>query len=703
MGRRNSFRHLWPALLVVAFPLLFGMAAPTQGPARSVVSSAPRLRLQAAAKTGDYEISTVADSLGRLQGIALDPQGSIVFTQNGTGTPATASAVVAKIDPDTRELRLLYSGQGAVAQVAVDQSGNTYWASPSAAVILRLPAGGERPAAIVDGLENPSGISVDGQGRLYFTEVPVGGASAAISAVSRFDGRATSVLRSAEAEPMSVAVSRGGEVYWTASAGGEIMRLAANGATTSMFSELERPVGIAVDPEGTLVAYTEVPTPGVDGAAGGRNAVTLVDLRTNQRTVIDRGDPEPVAVAVGRDGTVVWASATRGRVMMARPRRRIDRFCGLENESGGGSRGNGLMRARVSLTGAAVVPPVDTTATGTACFALNPGTGGTVGGPGARLDFNLATDGVSGSATADLHLGPPGAGGPSVAFLFNLPNVSGESERGRLRHGAGTVRPADLVGPLMGDWNGFVTAFRDGQIYVDVDTTADPDGLIRGKIVPPGGGNLPPRAEITRPRHDLTVATEQPVHFAGEASDPDGDMVPVLWDFGDDSTSTALAPPDHPYATPGTYTVTLTATDSRGLSDPKPPHRTIRVMGTPGPTPTPTPTPTPPPGSTPTPTPTPTQVPGNNTLTFVQASVFTPRCTGCHGAMGGAAGLDLSAGHSYANLVNVPATTQTGIRVVPGDPAASVLVTKLASGHAAVPAPLRTDIADWITAGALNN
>ena len=39
-----------------------------------------------------------------------------------------------------------------------------------------------------------------------------------------------------------------------------------------------------------------------------------------------------------------------------------------------------------------------------------------------------------------------------------------------------------------------------------------------------------------------------------------------LWDFGDGQTST-LQNPSHVYATPGSYTVTLTVTNSDGVSD----------------------------------------------------------------------------------------------------------------------------------------
>ena len=58
----------------------------------------------------------------------------------------------------------------------------------------------------------------------------------------------------------------------------------------------------------------------------------------------------------------------------------------------------------------------------------------------------------------------------------------------------------------------------------------------------------------------LTVCTGSPVHFIntslGGAS--------YLWDFGDGTTSNLANPPDHSYATAGSYTVTLTVSNANG-------------------------------------------------------------------------------------------------------------------------------------------
>jgi PKD repeat protein len=53
------------------------------------------------------------------------------------------------------------------------------------------------------------------------------------------------------------------------------------------------------------------------------------------------------------------------------------------------------------------------------------------------------------------------------------------------------------------------------------------------------------------------------VQFTGIAEDPAGDAITIAWDFGDGQTSSELSP-EHTYVEPGSYTATLTATDSDG-------------------------------------------------------------------------------------------------------------------------------------------
>lgn len=87
----------------------------------------------------------------------------------------------------------------------------------------------------------------------------------------------------------------------------------------------------------------------------------------------------------------------------------------------------------------------------------------------------------------------------------------------------------------------------------------------------------------------------------------------------------------------------------------------------------------------------------------IQTNIFTPICAGCHGGASPAANLNLVAGHSYNDLVNVPSTEEPTLdRVKPGDPANSYLAIHLQKeGDGATSNDIQVVI-QWITEGALS-
>lgn len=91
-----------------------------------------------------------------------------------------------------------------------------------------------------------------------------------------------------------------------------------NGQTTVLLDGLHNPMGIALDHKGETLYFTEVPTPGVPGSAGGQNRVNALDLKTNAVRVIHAGDPEPTDVAVARNGNVYWTCTSAGVIVEAK-------------------------------------------------------------------------------------------------------------------------------------------------------------------------------------------------------------------------------------------------------------------------------------------------------------------------------------------------------------------------------------------------
>ena len=75
-------------------------------------------------------------------------------------------------------------------------------------------------------------------------------------------------------------------------------------------SGLNKPTGIAID-DGVLY-FTEVPTPGVPG---GMNAVKKLDLEDGTITTLHMGEPQPVNITVGRDGTIYWTCLSAGVIL----------------------------------------------------------------------------------------------------------------------------------------------------------------------------------------------------------------------------------------------------------------------------------------------------------------------------------------------------------------------------------------------------
>jgi hypothetical protein len=99
--------------------------------------------------------------------------------------------------------------------------------------------------------------------------------------------------------------------------------------------------------------------------------------------------------------------------------------------------------------------------------------------------------------------------------------------------------------------------------------------------------------------------------------------------------------------------------------------------------------------------------------------IFNSFCVTCHGPIAPPEELDLSAGNSYSNLVNVDSHESSVKRVTPGDPFMSYLAGKIKGQHLMLPyggsgdqmpkggAPLSgmdiSTIESWIGQGALNN
>lgn len=103
--------------------------------------------------------------------------------------------------------------------------------------------------------------------------------------------------------------------------------------------------------------------------------------------------------------------------------------------------------------------------------------------------------------------------------------------------------------------------------------------------------------------------------------------------------------------------------------------------------------------------------PPGTSLRYDVQPIFSARCAiaGCHVTPSPQAGMNLSSGASYSSVVNVPAIVfGPGLRVVPGDPDASILYQLISAGTMpALGGPLTAaqieTIREWIAEGAEDN
>jgi hypothetical protein len=132
------------------------------------------------------------------------------------------------------------------------------------------------------------------------------------------------------------------------------------------------------------------------------------------------------------------------------------------------------------------------------------------------------------------------------------------------RNGGLSGGSADPAGGRGGPGRASVSAGANGSLVVSWadDTGSALDVFVstpRAALI----SNRPPVPVITSPAPNTTFEAGTTMIFTGSATDPDGDAVTLAWDFGD-GKSAAGAPTSHAFAVPGTYRVTLTATDTNG-------------------------------------------------------------------------------------------------------------------------------------------
>ncbi|MBK1878256.1 hypothetical protein [Pelagicoccus mobilis] len=274
----------------------------------------------------EYEVEIVKDGLNSPTGIASHWRNTLVFTEvPEPGTPAAGNAVK-YLNVRSGKMGTISEGEPNPVNVAISKRGEIYWTCKTAGVILRydrrngkqffLPADPESG----DFLLSPNGIDVDSRGDVLFTEVPLPGTPGA-NMVSVSDGMNITTISDNEPAPTDIVIGHDGTAYWTCQSAGVILKRSRAGVISLLLSGLEEPAGIALDASGKRLYFTELPTPGVPGDAGGSNRVMEYDLREKELHVVADGFPLPADVTVSADGTVYWTCTAAGVIAKGTPQK----------------------------------------------------------------------------------------------------------------------------------------------------------------------------------------------------------------------------------------------------------------------------------------------------------------------------------------------------------------------------------------------
>jgi YVTN family beta-propeller protein len=336
------------------------------------------------------------------------------------------------------------------------------------------------------------------------------------------------------------------------------------------------PVGVAITPDGkTAYVVNQV-----------SDSVTPIDTATNtpgMPIVVGSG---PFGVAITPDGKTAYvANAGSGSVT---PIDTATNTAGTAIAVGAGPVGVAVTpdgkTAYVTNSGSGSVTPIDT-ATNTAGMAIAVGGGpfGVAITPDGKTAY--VVNEFSGSVTPiDTATNTPGTAIAVGSVPFGVAITPDGKTAYVTNFSSASVTPIDTATNTQGTAiavgrspfgvaitpNGkiaYVANFNSGSV-TPIDTATNTPGTpIAVGIAPEGVAVTPNQGPAAAFSATMAPAGQASSFDASASSDPDGTVSSYHWDFGDGTNQTTVSPSvTHTYATPNTYTVTLTTTDDAGCS-----------------------------------------------------------------------------------------------------------------------------------------
>ena len=280
------------------------------------------------ARAQSFKTDLVVSGLQKPSGINLDVYGNLYYSEIPTPGTGGGENRVVRLNANRKKSVVVSAGDPNPENISTDVFGNVYWTCESAGVIVRRTQFGTgTQSVLLRNLKSPVGIDVPllVPGFIFFTQVPTpgvpgteGGSNDVNVAIQFLRSFFAFPLNMGEPEPVDIAVGLDGTVYWTCRTAGVILKRSTSGEVSLVESGLDSPMGLDIDLYGRLY-WTEVPTPGVSGANGGRNRVVRYTPSTDKTVVINSGDPEPYDVTVSPFGDeVFWTCRSAGVILRAR-------------------------------------------------------------------------------------------------------------------------------------------------------------------------------------------------------------------------------------------------------------------------------------------------------------------------------------------------------------------------------------------------
>jgi len=129
------------------------------------------------------------------------------------------------------------------------------------------------------------------------------------------------------------------------------------------------------------------------------------------------------------------------------------------------------------LSGINEVPPVSTSASGTAQFKLSP--------DNKTMSYTISANNINSVTESHIHQGKTGQNGPSIVQLTIADSKMDYGCQCMLPAiGDGKLTSDNLKGPMAGKQiSDLITLIKNGQAYVNIHTQKNTNGEIRGQIL----------------------------------------------------------------------------------------------------------------------------------------------------------------------------------------------------------------------------